>query len=190
MTAGAETHASPLRYRIVPSPYGDLALLWAFRDQGPRILRVCLPAEVPAGVDEAASADTCPAIEDLARLLWRYFSGEAVTFPLKLCAWEICSPFQQRVLRAEAAIPRGRVSTYGRIARRLGVPRAARAVGRALATNPFALLIPCHRTVRGDGALGGYRGGLAMKRALLALEGVAITREGRVDLRQLYEWPG
>jgi methylated-DNA-[protein]-cysteine S-methyltransferase len=92
------------------------------------------------------------------------------------------------VLLAEYRIPRGRVSTYGAVAKHIGVPRGARAVGNALARNPFPIVIPCHRAIRADGSLGGYRGGLVMKRALLELEGVRVTAEGQVaDV--LYEFP-
>ncbi|MBC7317034.1 MAG: MGMT family protein, partial [Chloroflexi bacterium] len=100
-----------------------------------------------------------------------------VAFPLDLVAWEGCSPFQKRVLLADYAIPRGQVSTYGLIAAHLGMPNAARAVGRALATNPFPILIPCHRAIRSDRTLGGYQAGLAMKRALLEMEGVRFAGE-------------
>lgn len=92
---------------------------------------------------------------------------------------ERCGPFQTLVLGAEHAIPRGRLSTYGRIAAHIGHPRAARAVGSALGTNPFPILIPCHRAVRSDGGLGGYAGGLEMKRALLTLEGITLSPDGR-----------
>jgi AraC family transcriptional regulator of adaptative response/methylated-DNA-[protein]-cysteine methyltransferase len=78
--------------------------------------------------------------------------------------------FQRRVWQALRAIPRGRTRTYGEIARAIGRPRAARAVGAACAANPVAVLVPCHRAVRGDGGLGGYAYGVARKRALLARE--------------------
>jgi methylated-DNA-[protein]-cysteine S-methyltransferase len=78
------------------------------------------------------------------------------------------------------------VSTYRRIAGHLGVPGGARAVGNALATNPFPIVIPCHRAIRSDGTLGGYQGGLVMKRALLEQEGVDIDERGRVLSLGLY----
>ena len=81
-------------------------------------------------------------------------------------------PFFRAVWRECARIPSGEVRTYGWIARRIGKPGAARAVGRALAANPFAPLIPCHRVVASDGSLGGYSGpgGVAAKRRMLSRE--------------------
>jgi len=78
--------------------------------------------------------------------------------------------FQQRVWQALVRIPAGSTATYTEIARRLGAPRAARAVARACASNPVAVAIPCHRVVRTDGSLSGYRWGIARKRALLERE--------------------
>ena len=101
-------------------------------------------------------------------------------FDLSMLHLADCSAFQRRVLLAEHGIPRGWVSTYGRIAEQVGVPRGARAVGGALARNPFPIVIPCHRAIRADGRLGGFQGGAGMKRALLALEGVSCGSDGRV----------
>jgi methylated-DNA-[protein]-cysteine S-methyltransferase len=115
-----------------------------------------------------------------------FLEGDAVDFPLDPLALETCSEFQQRVLRAEHAIPRGCVSTYGRIAAHLGVPGAARAVGSALAGNPFPILVPCHRAIRSNMELGGYQGGITMKRALLELEGLAVSPEGKVSTDRVY----
>jgi methylated-DNA-[protein]-cysteine S-methyltransferase len=109
-----------------------------------------------------------------------------VDFRLSLIDLEQCSEFQRRVLLAENKIPRGWVSSYGRIARRLGIPNAARAVGTALARNPFPIIIPCHRTVRSNGDLGGFGGGLKMKRELLELEGVQFSTTGRVLTDRFY----
>lgn len=85
--------------------------------------------------------------------------------------------FQGRVWRALRAIPRGQTRTYGEIARALGRPGAARAVGRACASNPVALAVPCHRAVGGDGSLTGYRWGVERKRRLLAREAKARSAE-------------
>ncbi len=78
--------------------------------------------------------------------------------------------FQQRVWRALQAIPAGVTASYTEIARAIGAPKAVRAVAGACAANPIALAIPCHRVIRSDGALSGYRGGVARKRVLLDRE--------------------
>jgi methylated-DNA-[protein]-cysteine S-methyltransferase len=106
-----------------------------------------------------------------------YLGGERQLFNLQI-DWTTLRPFQRQVLRIVTAIPYGRTSTYGAIARKIGRPRAARAVGRANATNPMALVVPCHRVVGSDGSLRGYGapGGIDTKAWLLALE-----RDGHAD---------
>jgi methylated-DNA-[protein]-cysteine S-methyltransferase len=98
--------------------------------------------------------------------------------------WRGISAWDRRVLEGARTIRRGEVTSYGRLARRIGAPGAARAVGAALGRDPFWLLVPCHRIVAGDGTLGGYGGGpeaLELKRDLLALEGVAVPVARLVD---------
>lgn len=104
------------------------------------------------------------------RELASYFRGERTHFELPVDL-RVLSPFQRRVLAAARRIPPGRVVSYGELARRIGRPRAARAVGQALGRNPVPIVIPCHRVVAGGGRLGGYVGGTRVKRSLLALEG-------------------
>ncbi len=93
----------------------------------------------------------------------------------------IGGPFQIKVWEALLAIPEGRVTTYSDIARAIGHPRAARAVGSAVGANPIGWLIPCHRVLRREGGLGGYHWGLPVKRAMLAWEGA------RMDAREAAE---
>ena len=101
----------------------------------------------------------------------QYLQGERETFDLPI-DWSVLTPFQEQALRATCAIPYGEVMTYGEIAQQLGNPRAARAVGRAEATNPIPLVIPCHRVIGADGGLHGYGAGagLETKAWLLELE--------------------
>ncbi|MBN1356166.1 MGMT family protein [bacterium] len=119
-------------------------------------------------------------------MIGRFWAGIPVTFNLDRLAMDACPPFQRRVLLAEFAVPRGSVSTYGRIARHIGSPGSARAVGRALASNPFPILIPCHRTIHEDGKLGGFQGGSAMKRALLEMEGVAMDDREKAVMDKVF----
>ena len=115
-----------------------------------------------------------------------FLDGEAVAFSLEMARMDLCSAFQRKVLTAEHAIPRGRVSTYRLIAQHIGDPGAARAVGTALAANPFPIIIPCHRAIRSDGGLGGYQGGLKMKRTLLEMEGILFRDDGYVDTSNFF----
>lgn len=97
--------------------------------------------------------------------------------------------FKEKVLKLCATIPRGRVATYKLIADRLGNPRASRAVGRALNCNESLIKIPCHRVVRSDGKVGGYRGGIYTKMKLLRIEGVRVSKGGVVELNKyLYKF--
>ncbi len=106
------------------------------------------------------------------RLLDRYFAGEALDFDLPL-DWSLTTGFNRQVLRELAAgVPYGTVVGYGELARRVGQPGAAQAVGAAMGANPLPVVVPCHRVVESDGGLGGFGGGLETKRQLLALEGV------------------
>ena len=91
-----------------------------------------------------------------------------------------CRDFQRRVLLETIRIPRGSVTSYGDLAKKISAPGAARAVGSALAKNPFPLIIPCHRVVKSDGSVGQFGGGTEFKKALLRLEGVQIDDRGRI----------
>lgn len=126
------------------------------------------------------------AVAAVSKRLRSYFTGSTKRLPLTDIAVSRLYTFQKMVLFNERKIPYGRVSTYGRLAARIGSPNAARAVGTALARNPFPIIIPCHRTIRADGALGGYRGGVKMKRQLLEREGVQFTRSGKVVMNKAW----
>lgn len=114
-------------------------------------------------------------LDEVRRALDRYFSGKRLTFDVPVDLSTV-SPFEQRVLRAAARIPPGRVATYTQIAGRAGNPRASRAAGNALNHNPVAIIVPCHRVVRSDGSLGGYGGGLPVKEWLLEHEGARLPQ--------------
>ena len=109
------------------------------------------------------------------REMENYFSGRCREFrvPIDL-RW--VTPFQKNVLDATAGIPFGEVVSYSDIARRIGNPAARRAVGRALGRNPVAIIIPCHRVVAADGSIGGYTGGLDIKRELMRIEGISLEK--------------
>ena len=139
----------------------------------------------PAVLKTAREA-TCPEITAIADDMEAFLDGEAITFSLDSVLLDHCSPFQQQVLRAEHGIPRGQVSTYQLLAAFIGRPSAARAVGAALATNPFPIIVPCHRAIRSDRTLGGFQGGLPMKRALLEKEGITFDSSGRLQVDSFF----
>jgi len=179
-------------YITVPSAFGTLGIVWREASEGTRVCRLLLPNErIPAEevvrtTHVGISPLSNPTIRLLAEQIQSFLEGKAVDFHLSLIDLKQCSEFQREVLLAEHRIPRGWVSTYGRIARSLGLPTAARAVGTALSRNPFPIIIPCHRAIRANGELGGFRGGLEMKRALLKLEGVEFSTTGRVLSDRVY----
>jgi len=180
-------------YALIPSSFGRLMVAWEETGTGPQVQRILLPRERSPEEEallekHSVPPESSPAIAELGDRLTRFLEGEEVVFPLDRIALERCPHFQQKVLLAEYRVPRGWVTTYGRIAAHLGVPGAARAVGGALARNPFPIIIPCHRAIAAHGGLGGYQGGLAMKRALLEMEGIEFSPAGRVVSDRIY-WP-
>lgn len=152
----------------IPSPIGDLlavadrGALAALYFNAERAL-ARLRASSGAGIRQAPGEFVA-----LRSQLAAYFAGELRDFDLPLAP--VGSPFEQRVWRELQTIPYGTTTSYGEVARRLGVPNAARAVGTANGRNPIPIIIPCHRVIGSTGGLTGYGGGLARKRHLLDLE--------------------
>lgn len=164
---------------------GDVAVAWTAAG----VARVALPAADASGGRGAGrggpvpevSPDSVPAwIADLVSRLVRHLDGVPQDFadiPVDATGWP---RFFAQARQAARTIAPGTVVTYGELAARAGRPRAVRAAGRAMATNPVPLIVPCHRVV-GSGGLGGFSaGGVSVKRLLLALEGVSsIPAPGR-----------
>jgi len=179
-------------YTFLPSAFGRLSIVWRETEKGPKVQRVFLPHERMSAEELIrtifvhARPRSHPTIRELGEVIQSFLEGHDVAFELDIIALEKCSSFQRKVLLAEYEIPRSWVSTYGRIARILGTPDGARAVGNSLSRNPFPIVIPCHRAIRSNGQLGGFQGGLRMKRALLKLEGVEFSGAGRVLTKRMY----
>jgi AraC family transcriptional regulator of adaptative response/methylated-DNA-[protein]-cysteine methyltransferase len=171
-TNASRSKQTPVVYSITACPLGHL--LVATAGQGLCAVRL---GDSEAELAELLATDfptaqLQPKRADLQRwtaVLHDYLRGEQRELDLPLDAGG--SEFQRRVWRALRAIPYGSTRTYREIAQAIGQPSAARAVASACAANPVALVIPCHRVVRGDGSLSGYRWGVERKVALLALEG-------------------
>lgn len=148
------------RVLVVDSPIGPLTLT----AQGGALTAIDFGA--PAGLDSGGPID--PVLAEAARQLAGYFAGELREFDMRVCPSG--TPFQLTVWEALRRIPYGETVTYGELARRIGRPTAARAVGRANGQNPLPIVVPCHRVIGADGTLTGYAGGLDIKSALLAVE--------------------
>ena len=171
--AAAREGLLDLAYDLADSPVGTLLL--ATTERG--VARISFDPE--PDLDELARSFgsrvlRVPGRLDAARReLDEYFEGRRQEFdlPLDLRA----TPFQERVLHELGRVPFGSVETYGSLARRIGKPSGARAVGGALNRNPIPIVLPCHRVVGSNGSLVGYAGGLERKLALLRLEGAILA---------------
>ena len=164
---------------------GLVDVAWTVTDSpiGPLTL-----AATPAGLVRLSFGDDEGAIDDLARRvsprvlrapgrlddvrrqLDEYFEGRRHDFDVPL-DWQLSSGFRRQVLAELVQVPYGQTVSYKELAERAGNPRASRAAGSAMATNPIAVVVPCHRCLRSGGDLGGYGGGLDAKVWLLHLEG-------------------
>lgn len=155
-------------YQTITTLCGDVAYTWTERG----VTRVCLPqpsvAEAVAAVG-VTSGMVLGRHDELADLLIRYYQGDPVDFGSVALDLGRERRFTAAVRRCVTAIGRGETMTYGEVAGAVGSPNGARAVGQVMARNPVPPLIPCHR-VLGSGGLGGYGGGLELKRRLLAME--------------------
>ncbi len=183
-----------MSYCLRRTPFGPVAVLWSVHREQPRIRRVLLskPELSAERFVQTSFPDvkhsSCAEIDLVADQIMAFLTGEDIRFSLDIAHLDLCSQFHQDVLRAEHGIPRGSVSTYQRIANHLGNRNGARAVGTALATNPFPIIIPCHRAIRSDGTLGGYQGGLGMKQTLLKMERILFDASGRIVTEELFYW--
>jgi methylated-DNA-[protein]-cysteine S-methyltransferase len=149
------------------SPVGELTLV----ANDARIRSITRPNERPGRVGSApgpVSSQNHPILELCLRQLDEYFAGERTGFDVPLDL--VGTDFQRAAWLSLATIPYGETVSYGEQARRLGRPKAARAVGAANGRNPISIILPCHRVVGRDGALTGFAGGLDVKRALLEQE--------------------
>jgi len=170
------------------SPFGPFAVTWSYHVGHASICRVLLTSSRKNAYQNlleaypGAEQNSCFEIDMIADQLEAFLNGEDIRFSLDMLRLDLCSNFQLNVLSAEHKIPRGGISTYQKLAIHLGNPGSARAVGSALANNPFPIIIPCHRVLRSDGTIGGYQGGREMKMKLLEMEGIRFNSIGRVLL--------
>ncbi|MBI5180300.1 MAG: methylated-DNA--[protein]-cysteine S-methyltransferase [Nitrospirae bacterium] len=113
--------------------------------------------------------------KDLLRLLKRYLNGERIKIDIPFDLQGTL--FEKKVWKALLKIPYGKTKSYGEIAKEIGLPNGARAVGNACGKNTIPVIIPCHRVIAGNGGLGGYTGGIEIKKRLLRFEGVLCSQD-------------
>ncbi|HEY8487407.1 MAG TPA: methylated-DNA--[protein]-cysteine S-methyltransferase [Limnochordales bacterium] len=174
-----------MRYACLPSPLGPVFLAWSSEGLCAVSLGARDQEQFRRELEQARPGAVVEACRDPGeRESWRqrlddWFAGRPVPVALDL---QGLTPFQRAVLQEVARIPRGQTLSYREVARRVGKPGAARAVGQVMAKNPVPLFVPCHRVVRADGGLGEYSGGgPAVKRRLLELEGAQTGQAGRAQ---------
>jgi methylated-DNA-[protein]-cysteine S-methyltransferase len=162
-------------YRILDTPVGPLLL--AATDRG--LVRVAYTSEDHDAVLQALSDRISPRVlsapsrlDTVAHELDEYFAGRRQQFDVAL-DWRLSSGFRSTVLHRLTDIHYGQTASYAAVAALAGSPKAFRAVGTACATNPLPVIVPCHRVIRADGAVGDYVGGVVAKRTLLDLETAA-----------------
>ena len=159
---------------LVKTTFGWVGMAWSAQGLVGTTLPRATEAEAATGLPAASDREPAAAagldVALLADKMRRYFEGEAVAFDEPLDP-SIGTEFQKRVWAITQAIPRGQTRTYGQVARQAGsTVGAARAVGQAMARNPWPVIVPCHRVVGHDGRLTGFGGGVHMKQQMLNME--------------------
>jgi methylated-DNA-[protein]-cysteine S-methyltransferase len=167
LDVGIGTVASPIGDLLVAVTPRGLVRIAFLEENRDRVLGE-LARRVSPRILESARAT-----EDVRRELDEYFAADRTKFDLRIDR-RLVQGMQRDVLSATGRVAYGRLATYGEIAKRIGRPTAARAVGRALGANPIPIVIPCHRVVGAGGSLTGYGGGLDRKALLLRLEGASL----------------
>lgn len=176
--AAAEEGLVDVAYTVEDTPLGPLVL--AATERGLIRLAYVADEQLDPVLEELARRVSprvleAPArLDDVRRELDEYLGGSRTAFGVPI-DWRLHDGFGERVLRATARIPFGKVSTYKEIAAKAGSERGARAAGNALGSNRIPIVVPCHRVLHSGGGLGGYTGGLEKKEFLLKLEGVLGT---------------
>lgn len=154
----------PCRYGLALIAFSAKGLCALFLGESAQVLEGALAVHVPrARLERTLAKKTA---QDVLRAIETGYPKNHLALDLR------GTPFQRRVWHALCAIPRGETRSYAEIARAIGAPLAARAVGQACGANALALVIPCHRALRSDGKISGYRWGIARKRKILRAEGL------------------
>lgn len=178
-------------YQMIKIEKDEIGLVWRDFAGRPLIKRIYLPDNRKKFADRIARDFSSAALArqkapcDIVQIIIDLYEGKKRNFDLALLDFSPLSEFSRHVLLQTSRIPRSRVITYAVLAVWAGYPRAARAVGTALANNPFPIVIPCHRVTRSGGFLGQFGGGSAMKRQLLEKEGVLFAAPDKISTKSI-----
>lgn len=172
----------PHEYALFETPIGTCAIAWR-KGESPEIVSFYLPEAAEAQKDwriaqrGTRATEIPPAIAEVIEKSRRHLARDLQDFHDAPIDWDRFEPFARRVYRAALDIPLGQTRTYGQLAKSIGEPKAAQAVGQALGNNPIPLIIPCHRILAADGRMGGFSapGGLRTKETLLLIEGATTS---------------
>ncbi|HPD57316.1 MAG TPA: MGMT family protein [Smithellaceae bacterium] len=167
-------------YQLVKTANKCIGVVWDNEDEKIKLKKIYLPKAKNELLRRIRKDFSFAAVkegrlrEGLDRVIAAMYQGKVQKMPMFLLDMEKLAPFTKKVLIQARKIPRGHVATYSSLAKKIGNPKAARAVGTAMARNPFPIVVPCHRVIRADGTLGGFGGGLKMKKMMLQREGIKI----------------
>ncbi|MFX1265322.1 MAG: methylated-DNA--[protein]-cysteine S-methyltransferase [Promethearchaeota archaeon] len=174
-----------MRFSIFQTDFGHMGVVYWTRGGISRATRIFLPGP-ETRIRTRIRHDSPNAMEahgdevsELIRHIQHFFQGSREHIPMDFVDMNVCTDFQLGVLLAERQIPYGKTASYTWLANRAGT-RGVRAVGNALATNPFPIVVPCHRAIKSNQTIGKYQGGFEMKRRILEFEGVRFDSRGRV----------
>lgn len=151
-------------YQYIKSPVGKI--LVAGDNKGVHFIN--FPKNGEPALPESDWIENSKPLQEALHQVDAYFSGDLKSFSLDLCL--DVAPFHKKVLTALRRVPYGETISYGKLAEKIGNPKASRAVGQATAGNPIPIVIPCHRVIGSNGKLTGFGGGIAVKQALIDLE--------------------
>jgi methylated-DNA-[protein]-cysteine S-methyltransferase len=176
-------------YQIIKANKEGIGLVWQLVHDKPQVECIYLPR--PVEVLKNKIIKDFPEVKkkarkipgDISQQIAKIYMGENVAFELSFLNLAKLTKFSARVLKQTCKISRGKVATYSGLAVKTGSPGAARAVGAVMANNPFPLVIPCHRVIRSDGSLGGFGGGIQMKKELLEKEGVVFNEKDCIEVK-------
>src|ERR1700761_3555690 len=168
MTVSTPARAGVLVHAVVDSPIGPLTLVADDGKLSGLYMEVRGHEPDPAGLGHLGTVEDDAVLSAAASQLGAYFAGELTSFELPLSMTG--TGFQRTVWAALCDIPYGETISYGELARRIGNPKASRAVGAANGSNPIPIVVPCHRVIGSNGTLTGFGGGLKTKEILLGIE--------------------